>query len=195
MTALILASHNAHKLQEFQAGFAGTHFVLSSATDHGIGDIPETGTNFLENATLKAQTVTDATGIMAMGDDSGLIVDGLLDQYGEFPGLYSKRFMEETGSYDAAVLELLRRLDGKAPKIHYHCTLVLTRPDQEPLVATGDVYGTLVYPRRGDNNFGFDPWFRPDGETRTFAEMSLDEKRAIDHRTKALNQMLKLLTV
>jgi XTP/dITP diphosphohydrolase len=189
MTQLVIATHNAHKLKEFQASFAGTGFILSSATDHNIGDIPETGTTFCENAFLKAQTVTGLTGLPAMGDDSGLVVTAL----GEFPGLHTKRFSEEMGGFDPAVQEIMRRLDGKPSNAYYQCTLVLTRPGQDPLIAEGRVHGTLVYPNRGDGHFGYDPWFLPDGEERTFGQMTLDEKRALDHRTRALNELLRVL--
>ncbi|HEY1095888.1 MAG TPA: non-canonical purine NTP pyrophosphatase [Alphaproteobacteria bacterium] len=193
MTKLIIATHNAHKLKEFQAGFVGTDFILTSATDHGIGDIPETGSTFHENALLKAQTVTDITGLAAMGDDSGVIVTELRAEYGEFPGLYTKRFTEEMGGYDQAVQEIMRRLNGRPAKAYYQCTLALTQPGKEPLIVDGTVHGTLVYPNRGDGHFGYDPWFMPDGLDRTFGEVTLDEKRALDHRTNALNKMLALL--
>ncbi len=193
MTQLVIATHNAHKLKEFQASFAGTGWVLSSATDHGIGDIPETGTTFRENALLKAQAVMQATGLAALGDDSGLIVHGLSENGAEFPGLYTKRFSEEMAGFDPAVVEIMRRLDGKPAQASYHCTLALCRPGQAPLMAEGRVAGQLVYPKRGNGHFGYDPWFLPDGEDRTFGEMTLDDKRALDHRTRALNVMLNLL--
>ena len=189
MTQLVIATHSAHKLKEFQAALAGTAFVLSSATDHKVGDIPETGTNFRENALLKAETVLAATGLSSLADDSGLIVTEL----GDFPGLHTKRFSEEMGGFDPAAKEIMRRLDGRASQAYYQCTLALCRPGHEPLIAEGRVDGMLIYPGRGTNNFGYDPWFVPAGETRTFGEMSLDEKRALDHRSRALNRLLDML--
>jgi XTP/dITP diphosphohydrolase len=193
MQQLVIATHNAHKLKEFQAGFTGLDFVLSGASDHNIADIPETGTTFRENALIKAQAVMDITGMSALGDDSGVIVEALSQNGAEFPGLYTKRFAEEMGGFDQAVQEIMRRLDGKPARAAYHCTLALVRPNRDPLIVTGDVTGTLVYPNRGNGHFGFDPWFIPDGEERTFGLMSLDEKRALDHRTRALNKLLSLL--
>lgn len=189
MNQIVIATHNAHKLKEFQAGFAGTDYVISHASEHSIGDIPETGTTFCENAFIKAQAVMDATGLAAMGDDSGIIIEAL----GDFPGLYSKRFADECGGHEQAVAEILKRLDGKPATAYYICVLALCRPGQDPLVTEGRVYGTLVWPRQGDSNFGYDPWFRPDGEDRTFGQMNLDEKRALDHRTQALQAMLAAL--
>lgn len=193
MQQLVIATHNAHKLKEFQAGFAGLNFVLSGASDHGIADIPETGTTFRENALIKAQAVMEITGLPAMGDDSGLIVEALSQDGVEFPGLYTKRFSEEMGGFDQAVQEIMRRLKGAPARVAYHCTLALVRPEGEPLIATGNVTGILIYPNQGNGNFGFDPWFMPDGEDRTFGQMSLDEKRALDHRTRALHNLLALL--
>jgi non-canonical purine NTP pyrophosphatase (RdgB/HAM1 family) len=197
MQQLVIATHNAHKLKEFQAGFAGLDFVLSGASDHGIADIPETGTTFRENALIKAQAVMDVTGLAALGDDSGVIVEALSQNGVEFPGLFTKRFSEEMGGFDPAVQEIMRRLDqlenGASARAAYHCTLALVRPHHEPLIATGYVAGTLIYPNRGDGHFGFDPWFMPDGEERTFGQMTLDEKRALDHRTRALHNLLALL--
>jgi XTP/dITP diphosphohydrolase len=197
MTKLVIATHNAHKLKEFQASFDGTEWVLSSASDHGIGDIPETGTTFRENALLKAQTVMDQTGLSALGDDSGLIVEGLSENSIEFPGLHTKRFADSMGGFDPAVVEILKRLDGRSARAWYQCTLALVRPNYRPLIAEGRVTGTLVYPNRGTGHFGFDPWFLPDdqltGDMRTFGQMTLDEKRALDHRTRALKTLLTIL--
>ena len=193
MTQLIIATHNAHKLKEFQAAFAQTDFILSSASDHTIADIPETGTTFEENAVIKAQAVLDQTSIAAIGDDSGLVVSALKDEKGEFPGLFSKRFADDCGGYDEAVQELLRQLDGRPATAYYTCTLAFCRPDDEPIIAEGRVTGRLVYPARGDSTFGYDRWFQPDGDTRTFGEMTTDEKRHYDHRSKAITRLLKLI--
>lgn len=193
MQNLVIATHNAHKLKEFQAGFVGLPYVLSSASDHAIADIPETGTTFRDNALIKAQAVMDITGMAALGDDSGVIVEALSQDGVEFPGLYTKRFSEEMGGFDPAVQEIMRRLNGAPARVAYHCTLALVRPTHKPVIVTGRVDGLLVYPQRGDGNFGFDPWFIPDGEERTFGQMSLDEKRALDHRTRALHNLLALL--
>lgn len=189
MNQIVIATHNAHKLKEFQAGFAGTDYTISHATEHGIGDIPETGTTFHENALIKAQAVMDETGLLAMGDDSGIIIEAL----GEFPGLYSKRFADECGGHEAAVAEIFKRLDGKPAKAYYICVLALCRPGKEPLISEGRVHGTLIWPAQGDSNFGYDPWFLPDGQDRTFGQMTMAEKRELDHRTKALKNLLTQL--
>ena len=193
MTQLVIATHNAHKLKEFQASFAGTEWVLSSAADHNVADIPETGTTFRENALIKAHAVLDQTGLAALGDDSGLVVEALSENGAEFPGLYTKRFSEEMGGFDQAVVEIIKRLNGKPATAYYQCTLAFVRPNGRPLIAEGRVHGNLVYPNRGTGHFGYDPWFLPDGEERTFGQMTLDEKRALDHRTRALRQLLTIL--
>ena len=182
---LILASNNRKKLAEMRRILAELGVEVISQREAGCDfEVDETGTTFAENAYLKAKAVTDATGKPAVADDSGLMVRAL----GGAPGIYSARF---TGNHDDSdedrVRFLLKKLDGAADRAaKFVSSICCTFPNGDTLRAEGECRGSILYAPRGENGFGYDPVFLPEGFDRSMAELSPDEKDAISHRGKAL---------
>ena len=182
---LLLATGNAHKVEELSFILGGRYEV--EARDPGVD---ETGDTFEANALLKARAVRDATGELAVADDSGIEVDALDGR----PGIRSARWAggDEVGT-------LLRALDGVPPQrrgCRYVCAAAVARPDGTEDVVRGTVGGTVALEPRGDGGFGYDPLVVPaEGDGRTFAEMTPDEKHAISHRARAFRALVPLLPV
>ena len=189
---LVLASNNAKKLAELRTILSGAGVALLSAREAGFTDeIDETGTSFAENACIKAQTACRATGLPAVGDDSGLCVDAL----GGAPGVYSARY---TGSHDdsdeARYRLLLKNLEGETARAaRFVCAVCCAMPDGTLLTASGACEGEILTAPRGTGGFGYDPVFRPLGFDRSMAELSAEEKNAISHRGRALAQFQREL--
>lgn len=188
---LVLATRNAHKVTELQAiltaAGTGLELVGADAYPH-VPDVKETGVTFAENALLKARTLADATGLPAVADDSGLCVDVL----GGAPGIFSARWAGRHGD-DKANLDLLlaQLADIEAPHraAHFACAAALALPDGTERVAEGHLRGTLRHEPSGDGGFGYDPILQPDGESRTCAELTPEEKNAISHRGRAFRAL------
>jgi XTP/dITP diphosphohydrolase len=189
---LLVATHNAGKLEEFRQLLAPLGVAVIGAAELGLAAPAETGTTFAENARIKARAAQAATGLPALGDDSGLEVDGL----GGAPGVHTADWAEGPGGRDFLRAmtrvrdELLGR--GVAPPwtARFRCTLVLADPGGGERIFEGVVEGELVWPVRGALGHGFDPMFVPEGRGRTFAEMDAAEKNAISHRGQALAAFL-----
>ncbi|MYS18827.1 XTP/dITP diphosphohydrolase [Streptomyces sp. DvalAA-14] len=188
---LVLATRNAHKVVELRAILAETGLdveLVGADTYPDIPDVKETGVTFAENALLKARTLADATGLPAVADDSGLCVDVL----GGAPGIFSARWAGTHGD-DAANLALLLAqlgdIDDPHRAAHFACAAALALPGGTERVAEGRLRGTLRRIPTGTNGFGYDPILQPDGDTRTCAELSPDEKNAISHRGKAFRAL------
>ena len=188
---LVLASGNAGKLAELRE-LLGDRFTLHAQSEFGLGDADETGLSFIENAILKARHAARATGLPALGDDSGLCVDALDGA----PGLYSARYAGTHGDSDANIDKLLREIDGiddPARTARFVCVLALVRhaDDPMPLVAEGRWEGRVLRARRGGNGFGYDPIFVPAGYALTTAELRPHEKDSISHRGQALRLLAR----
>lgn len=182
---MILASNNAHKLDEFRAIFSdmGIEIIPQSAAGCDF-EVDETGETFEENAYLKAIAVTRATGQAAIADDSGLEVDAL----GGAPGVHSARYTGRHDDTDAARNELLlhnlgARTDRTARFVSCICC---TFPNGDVLRARGTCEGSILFAPRGENGFGYDPLFLPEGYDCSMAELRPEEKNAISHRGNAL---------
>ncbi|MDJ1133249.1 RdgB/HAM1 family non-canonical purine NTP pyrophosphatase [Streptomyces iconiensis] len=189
---LILATRNAHKVTELKAilADAGLDLDLVGADAYPeIPDVKETGVTFAENALLKAHTLAAATGIPAIADDSGLCVDVL----GGAPGIFSARWAGRHGD-DAANLDLLlAQLSDIADAhraAHFECAAALALPAGAERVVNGQLRGTLRHAPSGSGGFGYDPILQPEGETRTCAELTAEEKNAISHRGKAFRALV-----
>ncbi|MET3718453.1 MULTISPECIES: RdgB/HAM1 family non-canonical purine NTP pyrophosphatase [unclassified Arthrobacter] len=196
---LVLASHNKGKLRELRELLRGqvpgldvdTQVVDAAAA--GAPDVVETGVTFAENSLLKARTVAEATGLVAIADDSGLAVDVL----GGAPGIFSARWAGRHGD-DAANLRLLLDQLSDVPDAHrgaaFVCAAALAVPAAggagHEVVEYGQLEGTLLREPRGSGGFGYDPVLQPAGEDRSCAELSADEKNAISHRGKAFRALL-----
>lgn len=188
---LILATRNAHKVIELKAilADAGLDLDLVGADAYPeIPDVKETGVTFAENALLKAHALATATGLPAVADDSGLCVDVL----GGAPGIFSARWAGSHGD-DAANLDLLLAqlsdIGEEHRAAHFECAAALALPGGAERVVNGQLRGTLRYAPSGAGGFGYDPILQPDGDTRTCAELTADEKNAISHRGKAFRAL------
>ncbi|GGW29955.1 RdgB/HAM1 family non-canonical purine NTP pyrophosphatase [Streptomyces xantholiticus] len=195
MTRLILATRNAGKITELRAVLADaglTHDLVGADAYPEVPDVKETGVTFAENALLKAHALAKATGLPAVADDSGLCVDVL----GGAPGIFSARWAGRHGD-DQANLELLlaqlRDIDTPHRGAHFACAAALALPDGTERVVEGRLAGTLRRSPHGTNGFGYDPILQPDGESRTCAELTPEEKNAISHRGKAFRALVPVV--
>ena len=184
---LVLASGNRGKLAELQALLDDAGFRLSVQGDHGVDDIEETGLSFIENALLKARHAARATGLPALGDDSGLCVDALDGG----PGLYSARYAGAHGdaaANNAKLLDALRGVPDARRTARFYCVLVLVRhgDDPQPLIAEGTWEGRMLHAPRGAHGFGYDPLFLDPESGLSAAELDPAVKNRISHRGRAL---------
>jgi XTP/dITP diphosphohydrolase len=191
---LVLASGNAGKLAELRQLLDGDRFRLRPQSDFGVHDAEETGLTFIENALLKARHAARATGLPALGDDSGLCVDAL----GGAPGVHSAYFAGREGSREERDArnnaKLLARL-GEERRAHYRCVMALVRraDDPEPLVAEGAWHGSIARAPRGANGFGYDPLFIVPERGVTAAELADEDKNRLSHRARAAARLAELL--
>ncbi|MEE1937899.1 RdgB/HAM1 family non-canonical purine NTP pyrophosphatase [Streptomyces sp. TRM 70361] len=192
---LILATRNTHKVRELEAilSAAGLDLALVGADAYPeVPDVKETGTTFAENALLKARTLAQATGVPAVADDSGLCVDVL----GGAPGIFSARWCGRHGD-DRANLDLLLAqladIDDPHRTAHFACAAAMALPDGTERVVEGRLPGTLRRSPAGSGGFGYDPILQPDGERRTCAELSPEEKNAISHRGQAFRALAPVI--
>lgn len=188
---LIIASNNKHKIKEIKEILGGKFEQIVSIGEAGIDhETVEDGDTFMENARKKAQEIAEISGCAALADDSGITAHAL----GDRPGIFSARFAGVHGDDEANNDLLLSSLEDKEDKsAHYTCAISLVYPCGSSVEAEGYMYGKIVNDRRGTRGFGYDPIFVPDGETRTVAEMTDEEKNAVSHRAKALNLLLSRL--
>lgn len=190
---LVIASHNAGKIAEIRALFAGRVARLPSAADFALDDPEETGTSFAENAALKARFVAGATGAPALADDSGLAVHALRGA----PGIHTARWAEQPDGrrdFAAGMQRVEAALAGQGHcdrSAHFVCALSLAWPDGRIHTVEGVVHGVLAWPPRGQRGFGYDPMFIPVGHSVTFGEMEPDAKHSISHRADAFRQMIR----
>ena len=185
----IIATRNTHKLEEIRSILNFQGLEICSALD--FPDIPDTieDRDTLEgNAIKKAQELCDATGLMALADDSGLEVEALDGA----PGVYSARYAGEPCSYSNNNAKLLHELSGKENRrARFRTVIALARPGEKPLTVEGICEGKIIEKLRGENGFGYDPLFVPDGFSETFAELPAETKNKISHRAQALAQVSK----
>ena len=185
----VIATRNAHKLEEIRAIFNTDGLDVCSALD--FPEIPDTveDRDTLEgNAIKKAQELCDATGLMTLADDSGLEVDALDGA----PGVYSARYAGEPCDYAANNEKLLRELAGKDNRrARFRTVIALCRPGKDPLTVSGSCEGVIIDELRGAQGFGYDPLFVPDGFKETFAELPAEVKNKISHRANALAEVSK----
>lgn len=193
---LLLASHNAGKLKDFQALLAPLSCTLRSADAVGVGDIPETGHTFLENALLKARTITDHTGQPALGEDSGLCVDALQGR----PGLYTARYAGPDRDFEDACVRLIKEVDDSKQPRHaqFVACIVLTRfvNDPDPLMCLAHWHGHIANEPKGQQGFGFDPIFiasEHNPTQQTNAELGDEFRNQFSHRALAVKQLLAQL--
>lgn len=191
---LVLATHNAGKLKEFQELFEPFGLELVSAGELGLPEPEETGTTFAENARLKAHAAAQGSGMLALSDDSGLCVDALNGD----PGVYTADWAGVPRDFNHAMKRLedaLQAANATSPgqrKGSFNATLCLAHPDRRDVIYAGKCNGTLVWPPRGDRGHGYDPVFMPDGYDITFGQMPAEMKHSwspgeqgLSHRARA----------
>lgn len=201
--SLVIASHNTGKVREIAALLAPYGVAVRSAAELGLADPEETGTTYAENAALKARAATEATGLPALADDSGLSVAALDGA----PGIYSARWAGEPRDFAAAMARVKDELDARGADDHsaaFVCVLALAVPrgldagegdegDEggcDVALYEGRVEGRLTFPPRGDRGFGYDPIFVAEGERETFGEMDPAKKYAMSHRARAFEKLV-----
>ncbi len=189
---LVVATHNAGKLEEIAALLAPYRAEPVSAAALGLPEPAETESSFAGNARIKAHAAARASGLPALADDSGLEVEAL----GGAPGVHTADWAETPAGRDfhLAMHRTWRMLEeAGAPeprRARFRCTLVLAWPDGHDELFEGAVGGRIVWPMRGDRGHGFDPIFQPDGHGLTFGEMDRWEKNAISHRADAFRKLI-----
>ncbi|HYK76305.1 MAG TPA: non-canonical purine NTP diphosphatase [Daejeonella sp.] len=185
---LIFATNNQHKLEEVQA-LIGSNILLKSLNDIGCrDDIPETGDTFEANASQKSHYIFERFQANCFGDDSGLEVEALNGQ----PGVYSARYSGNRNPEENLQLVLDQLGDKPNRKAQFRTVISLILQGKEYFFE-GMVSGQITLNRAGKDGFGYDPIFRPDGYTQTFAEMSLEEKNKISHRARAMQKLIEFL--
>ena len=188
---LLVATHNAGKLEEMRHLLAPFGIAATSAADHNLPEPEETESTFVGNARIKAHAAARATGLPALADDSGIEVDGLNGA----PGVYTADWAETpTGrDFKMAMTNTWAKLEeARAPyprTARFRATFVLAWPDGHDEVFEGKVEGECVWPMRGEHGHGYDPMFQPTGYTITFGEMDWDEKNRISHRADAFRKL------
>lgn len=190
MQRIVLASSNRGKLAEFNALLADSQFEVVPQAELGVEDAEETGLTFVENALLKARHASQATGLPALADDSGLCVAHLRGA----PGLYSARYSGSHGDTAANNTRLLRELEG-VPSVQrggfFICVLALLwhADDPAPLIAEGRWHGRVLEAPRGAHGFGYDPLFLPHEQLLSSAELDPVVKNRLSHRAQAMAQL------
>ncbi|WP_417240196.1 RdgB/HAM1 family non-canonical purine NTP pyrophosphatase [Celeribacter halophilus] len=189
---LVIATHNKGKLREIAELLAPFGIEVVSAGDLGFEEPEETEDTFAGNARIKAHFAAKASGLPALSDDSGIMIDALDGA----PGVYTADWAETPNGRDfpmamKKVWGLLEEKNAPEPRTARFCaTLCLAWPDGHDEIFEGTIEGRIVWPMRGEHGFGFDPIFLPDGETETFGEMDPERKQAISHRTDAFRQLV-----
>lgn len=188
----VIASHNSGKVREIAALLAPLGIEAVSAAALGLPEPEETEPTFAGNAALKARAAAQASGLTALADDSGLEVAAL----GGDPGVYSARWAGPGKDFRTAMERVQRELEARGASDHsarFVCALALAEPDGAVEAFEGEARGNIVWPPRGEQGFGYDPMFLPEGQTRTFGEMSHDEKLPLTHRARAFEKLLRAL--
>ncbi|MFZ4540646.1 MAG: RdgB/HAM1 family non-canonical purine NTP pyrophosphatase [Rickettsiales bacterium] len=191
---LIVASHNEGKVREFRELLAPFRFEVNSAAQLNLAEPEETGSSFEANAELKARAAMQASGMLCLADDSGLVVPALDDA----PGIYSARWAGPTKDFAQAMGRVARELHqaGLEPTgaaAYFVCVLALAYPNGNMRTIRGEILGTLRFPPTGARGFGYDPIFVASGYTESFGEMEPEAKNRISHRAKAFRALTDYL--
>lgn len=191
---LVIASGNQGKITEIKHALKNTHFELISQNEFNVAEAEENGLSFIENALIKARNAARHTGLAALADDSGLVVDALCGA----PGIYSARYAGPDASDEDNVRKLLQQLKetpNTEASAHFHCAMAFVRHEKDaaPIIAEGVWHGRIVDTPKGENGFGYDPIFYLDSPGCTAAELSKDEKNSFSHRGLAIKELSRKL--
>ena len=192
MKTIVVASNNEHKIKEIKEIIKNVK-ILTLKDINYFDDIEETGNTFLENALIKAKTVSEflkEKGLEydVLSDDSGLCCEAL----NLAPGIYSARY---AGDHDIVKnrKKLIKELNGKDKRAFFNCVIVLYHINGDYIYKDGKTYGKIIEEERGDTSFGYDPIFYSDELNKTFGEATSDEKNSVSHRKRALEQIIDVL--
>ena len=191
---LIFATNNSHKLHEVKEKLRLINSNIEVVGLSEIGffdDIPETGDTLQANALQKAQMIFDFCGKNCFADDTGLEIEALNGE----PGVYSARYAGENCSFDDNINLVLSKLHGKTNRKACFKTVIALFLDGKIHYFEGRIDGEITTEKHGAEGFGYDPIFRPDGYSETFAELPLEIKNRISHRGRAIDELVKFLTV
>lgn len=187
---IVLATHNAGKVIEFQTMFAPYNVKIIGAGEIGLPEPEETEHTFEGNALLKARHACDITAMPCLADDSGLSVNALNGA----PGIYSARWAGANKDFNMAMKRVWDEVGNNPDKgAMFVAVLALVMPDEREFVARGEVNGIVCYPPRGIHGFGYDPIFIPESETQTFAELGAEGKDKYSHRRRAFLGLMEMV--
>lgn len=186
---LVFATHNKHKVSEIRHILPVTVSLVTLDDIGCMEDIPETGQTLEENALQKAIYVHQKYGCNCFADDTGLEVDAL----GGMPGVISARYAGEGKSAEDNVKKLLGEMEGLNDRKAVFKTVIAFIVNKEKYLFKGEVKGRISVKRVGENGFGYDPVFIPEGEMRSFAQMTLEEKNTLSHRARAVNKFVQFI--
>lgn len=189
MKQLVFATNNAHKLDEVRNILGDTFEILGMAQIGCHDDIEETADTFAGNALIKARYIKGKYGYDCFADDSGLEIEAL----GGAPGVYSARFAGEGHNSEKNMDKVLSLMQGKSNRNARFCTVVALVTGEGEYTFEGEIKGEILDERRGKGGFGYDPIFRPENETLTFADLGDDSKNAISHRARAVKKLAEFL--
>ena len=192
MITLLLASNNAHKLQEVKDILKEYPVDIKTPKELGLNipEADENGKTYKDNALIKALNVARYTNLPIIADDSGLEIK----EMDNMPGIYSARYAEKYGGHQKAFLEIWKNIKDKEDKsARFVCSIALVNYDEEPLIFEGEVKGKIALIDKGESGFGYDPIFIPDGYEYSFAELPYEIKNHISHRAVALNKLMKYI--
>jgi XTP/dITP diphosphohydrolase len=192
---VVLASNNSGKIKEFTEMLGSVSFTVRPQREWDLVDADETGLTFVENALIKARHACQATGLPAIADDSGLVVDALNGA----PGIYSARYAGPNADEFAYTQKLLNEMEGvpvEKRTARFVCVLAMMRHAEDPLpiISQATWEGSILTERRGNGGFGYDPVFYSPEENCAAAELPADRKHALSHRGKALRQLIEYLS-
>ena len=207
MKTIVAATQNKHKIVEIEAITSQFGMNIIPRDEAGVPDIdiPETGTTFEENSYIKAYEVMKLCNQITIADDSGLVVDciegapGVYSaRFGAFPGIWPTEVDKDESDSDSKdnnrkLLALIKDVPYEQRTAHFVSVITMVFPDGETIVARGEVHGHLVSEERGDQGFGYDPLFIPDGYDKTFGELPSELKNSISHRAEALKTLKEKL--
>ena len=196
MKEIVIASHNDGKVDEIRGLLKKYNFKIFSLKKFSHIEPKENGKTFIENSVIKAVSALKITGLPSISDDSGLCIPALNND----PGIYSARWAGKRKNFDLAAKKIEKKLfnkyrnNQKLFKAFFCCALTIALPDGTIKSFEGKVFGTLHFPPKGDNGFGYDPIFIPKGYKKTFGEMKYSFKERISHRQKAFKKLQNFIS-
>jgi XTP/dITP diphosphohydrolase len=187
---ILFASNNEHKVDEVRAALPRQFTIRSLREVMGDVDIPETGVTLQENAAIKARFLFAETGMNCFADDTGLEITALNGA----PGVYSARYASEGCSFDDNMNKVLANLEGETNRSARFRTVICLILEGKEYFFEGEIKGEILTSRVGEQGFGYDPIFKPEGYQLTFAQMTVEQKNTISHRGLAIQQVVEFLT-